>query len=64
MRAPGRTVNIGLRIPKAGDEKEAAENLTVEELGQLGVARVSVGPRLWAAAVEDMTYAAGRVLRG
>lgn len=53
-----------MRIPKAGDEKEAAENLTVEELGQLGVARVSVGPRLWAAAVEDMTYAAGRVLRG
>lgn len=51
-------VNVGLRLPGGSS---AVKLLTSSELGELGVARVSVGPQLYLAVVEALTQAAGAV---
>lgn len=55
-------VNVGLRIPKPG--QGADENLTADELAELGVARISVGPQLYLAAAAAIQYATNKVLGG
>jgi len=54
--ALGGMVNLGLRLPKPG-----VESLTTADLTELGVARVSVGPQLYFAAVEALKSAAATV---
>jgi 2-methylisocitrate lyase-like PEP mutase family enzyme len=53
-------VNIGLRLPKAGDSDTA---LTSKDLADIGVARVSVGPQLYLAATEVIKTAASTVFK-
>jgi 2-methylisocitrate lyase-like PEP mutase family enzyme len=51
-------VNVGLRLARPG---MASTALTVPELAELGVARVSVGPQLFLAAAEAMKYVGEKV---
>lgn len=51
-------VNIGMRIPKAGAEAEA---LTSEQLAELGISRISVGPQIYQAMAEATKAAAQKV---
>lgn len=51
-------VNVGLRLPKAG---AATQPLSAKDLADLGVARVSVGPQLYFAAMEAIKKAAAMV---
>jgi 2-methylisocitrate lyase-like PEP mutase family enzyme len=51
-------INVGLRLPKAG---AATATLSSKDLADLGVARISVGPQLYFAAMEAIKKAAATV---
>lgn len=51
----------GMLAVKLSDREDG---LSVEELGEIGVARISIGPSLWIAATETIVQTAGRILQG
>jgi len=56
----GGMLNVSMRVDEV-DEK-GGKNLTREELAEIGVARISVGPGLWRKAMEVFEREAGRLL--
>jgi 2-methylisocitrate lyase-like PEP mutase family enzyme len=53
-------VNVGLKLPKSGSQ---VTSLSSKDFADLGVARISVGPQLYLAAVEAIKTAAATVFK-
>ncbi|KAI1327050.1 Phosphoenolpyruvate/pyruvate domain-containing protein [Xylariaceae sp. FL0255] len=66
VRALGGRINVkqGMAKGLVGKAEEFENALSVEELAEMGVARISLGPGLWVAAKEAVLQTAERVVSG